>query len=264
MQTMIQGYKTIHKHTHTNIALKTHSGAAGSTEILEKSCLREKQHNAQGCYHGDTLFVEDIKCGRLHCLCVRAGTTPGNTGHVLTCTKHTLIEQLIHSLSHSQTSHSQKHTANFIHRHTGNERTVHTLCIQHLGDVEVSLCHFKSVVQIGHWVVLLTQWNKQLFELFYSTALSERTCKTQRKHPQISTRIKIYLIPSSTTSITPWHVCLWNHLTDFTMLLWMDSLQTLLSSEIVYQIMMYYNLGCTNSVTYYLVWIVCKLGFSSH
>lgn len=170
MQTMIQGYKTIHKHTHTNRALKTHSGAAGSTEILEKSCLREKQHNAQGCYHGDTLFVEDIKCGRLHCLCVRAGTTPGNTGHVLTCTKHTLIEQLIHSLSHSQTSHSQKHTANFIHRHTGNERTVHTLCIQHLGDVEVSLCHFKSIVQIGHWVVLLTH-NETNNYLSFSIAL---------------------------------------------------------------------------------------------
>ncbi len=55
-------------HTHTNTALKTHSGTAGSTEILEKSCLREKQHNAQGCNHGDT--VEDIKCECLHCLCV--------------------------------------------------------------------------------------------------------------------------------------------------------------------------------------------------
>jgi len=62
MQTMIQGYKTIHTHTHThtNTALKTHSGTAGSTEILEKSCLREKQHNAQGCNHGDT--VEDSLC----------------------------------------------------------------------------------------------------------------------------------------------------------------------------------------------------------
>lgn len=227
MQTMIQGYKTIHKHTH-KYSTKKNTPAQQVQQRSWRNNAWGRNNNAQGCYHGDTLFVEDIKCGRLHCLCVRAGTTPGNTGHVSTCTKHTLIEQLIHSLSHSQTSHSQKHTANFIHRHTGNERTVHTLCIQHLGDVEVSLCHFKSVVQIGHWVVLLTQWNKQLFELFYSTALSERTCKTQRKHPQISTRIKIYLIQSSTTSITPWHVCLWNNLTDFTMLLWMDSLQTLL------------------------------------
>lgn len=108
MQTMIQGYKTIHKHTHTNIALKTHSGAAGSTEILEKSCLREKQHNAQGCYHGDTLFVEDIKCGCLHCLCVREQKQlleiQGMCWHAQNT--HTLIEQLIHSLSHS---HTHKH-----------------------------------------------------------------------------------------------------------------------------------------------------------
>lgn len=213
-----------------------------------------------------TLFVEDIKCGCLHCLCVgeheQLLEIQGMCWHAQNT--HTLIEQLIHSLSHSHTSsHSQKHTATFIHRHTENERTVHTLSIQHLGDVEVSLCHFKSIVQIGHWVVLLTQWNNRSLELFFSTTLSERTCKTQRKHPQISTRIKIYLIQTSTTSISPWHVCCLNNLTDFTMLLWMDSLQILLSSEIVYQTMINYNLGCTNSVTYYLVWIVCKLGFSS-
>lgn len=206
-----------HTHTHTLVQQV-------ERRILEKSCLREKQHNAQGCYHGDTLFVEDIKCGCLHCLW--AGTTPGNTGHVLTCTKHTHFNRATHSLSpthtHSKTSlHSQKHTTNFIRRHTDsdahteNERRVHTLCVQHLGDVKISLCHFESVVQIGHWVVLLTQ----------------------NEHPSLPWMSIYYLI-------------------------WMDSMQ-IVSSEVVYHpgiffilFLTYCDLGRTIFVTYHLEWIV--------
>lgn len=63
---MVTKHGYTHSHTHINTALKKDTPIhAGSTEILEKSCLREKQH-----YHGDTLFVEDIKCVSLHCLCV--------------------------------------------------------------------------------------------------------------------------------------------------------------------------------------------------
>lgn len=44
-----------------------------------------------------TLFVEDIRCEYMQCL--RPGTTPKNTGHVLTGTKHT--HTFTHHLSHA-------------------------------------------------------------------------------------------------------------------------------------------------------------------